>query len=280
MILDVHTHIFSPNVMGKRDQYCASDACFGLLYSNRKAKICCTEDLIRSMDDNGIPVSVIQNIGWVNHEECMRSNDYILESVSKYPERLIGFCAVQPREGEKALKEIIRCRKGGAKGIGELRPDIQGFDLADPGLMKPLMEEIIKQGMILSLHASEPVGHEYAGKGDITPGILYKFISNYQEATIFLGHFGGGLVFYELMPEVRVILTNTYYDTAAAPFLYVQGIYEAIIKAAGSGKILFGSDWPLLDPQRVINHINSAGLKDFDVKAIIGENSRRLLGLC
>ena len=239
----------------------------------------CSEELIRSMDENGIAKSVIQNIGWVSHDACVRSNNYILESVSKYPERLIGFCAIQPREGEKALKEIIRCREAGAKGIGELRPDMQGFDLADSGLMKPLMEEIINQGMIISLHASEPVGHAYTGKGDTTPGMLYRFVSSYQEAIIILAHFGGGLSFYELMPEVRLILTNTYYDTAAAPFLYNRGIYEVIIKAAGQGKILFGSDWPLLDPQRVINHINSAGLKDLEATAIIGENSRRLLGL-
>ena len=118
MIIDAHTHVFSPRVMEKREEYCSSDACFGLLYSNPAARINSAEDLIRSMDENGIAKSVIQNIGWVSHDACIGSNDYILESVSKYADRLAGFCSVQPLEPEKALNEIIRCGTGGPKASG------------------------------------------------------------------------------------------------------------------------------------------------------------------
>jgi hypothetical protein len=276
MIIDAHTHVFSPDLIGKREQYCASDACFGLLYANPAASLNTAEDLIRSMDENGIAKSVMQNIGWVSHEACMRSNDYILESVSKYADRLMGFCSVQPLEPEKALLEIIRCSRGGAAGIGELRPDIQGFDLCNSSMMKPLMEEITRQGMVISLHASEPVGHSYTGKGDVTPRILFDFINSFKEITIILAHFGGGLLFYELMPEVRDVLTNTYYDTAAAPFLYKPAIYKVAMEIVGPGKMLFGSDWPLLAPQRVIEHIKAAGLNRAGLNSILGENAGRL----
>ena len=276
MFVDVHTHVFSQRIIEKREVYCSSDACFGLLYSNPAARIGSAEDLIRSMDENGIAKSVIQNIGWVSHDACIRSNDYILESVSKYADRLIGFCAVQPLEPEEALNEIIRCGKAGARGIGELRPDIQGFDLDDTILMKPLMAEIAHQGMVVSLHASEPVGHKYAGKGNVTPDILFDFISGFREITIILAHMGGGLLFYELMPEVKDVLTNTYYDTAAAPFLYKPAIYKVAKEIGGPGKILFGSDWPLLAPQRVIEHIKASGLNQPELNAILGGNAWRL----
>ena len=276
MIVDVHTHIFSPHVIEKREGHCSADACFGLLYSNPAARLNPVEDLIRSMDKNGIAKSVIQNIGWVSHDACVRSNDYILESVSKYPDRLIGFCAVQPLEREKALNEIVRCGKGGAKGIGELRPDIQGFDLCDSSLMKPLMTEIARRGMVVSLHASEPVGHSYAGKGNVTPRILFDFVCSFREKKIILAHFGGGLLFYELMPQVKDVLTNTYYDTAAAPFLYKPAVYKVAMEIMGPGKMLFGSDWPLLEPQRVIDHIKAAGLNPAELNSILGENAQRL----
>ena len=276
MIVDAHTHVFSPRIIEKREGYCSTDACFGLLYSNPAARINSAEDLIHSMDENGIAKSVIQSIGWVSHDACIKSNDYILESVSKYTDRLIGFCAVQPLEPEKALNEIIRCGEGGAKGIGELRPDIQGFDLCDTILMKPLMAEIGHQGMMVSLHASEPVGQNYAGKGNITPDILFNFVSSFKEITIVLAHFGGGLLFYELMPEVKDVLTNTYYDTAAAPFLYQPAIYKVAVEIVGSGKLLFGSDWPLLAPQRVIEHIKMAGLSQAYLNSILAENAQRL----
>ena len=276
MIIDAHTHVFGPRVVEERGEYCSADACFGLLYSNPAARITSADDLIRGMDENGISQSVIQNIGWVSHDACVRSNDYILESVSRYPDRLIGFCAVQPLEQEEALNEIIRCSIAGARGIGELRPDIQGFDLCDTVLMKPLMAEIARQGMVVSLHASEPVGHNYAGKGNVTPDILFSFVSSFKETKIILAHFGGGLMFYELMPEVKDVLANTYYDSAAAPFLYRPAIYKVAIGIVGSGKILFGSDWPLLAPQRVMEHLKAAGLNQADVGSILGENAQRL----
>lgn len=276
MIIDAHTHVFSPDMIAEREKYCSSDACFGLLYSNPAARMNSAEDLIRSMDENGIAQSVIQNIGWVSHGACSRSNDYILESVSKYPGRLTGFCSIQPLDQEGSLNEITRCCKGGAKGIGELRPDVQGYDLCNPVIMKPLMMEIARQGMAVCLHASEPVGHRYIGKGNTTPDILFNFVSSFNEVTIILAHFGGGLLFYELMPEVKGILANTYYDTAAAPFLYNTDIYKVAMGIAGAGKILFGSDWPLLAPQRVLDHIEAARLDQADLGCILGGNAQRL----
>lgn len=279
MIVDAHTHVFNPHIIENREGYCSTDACFGLLYSNPAARICSAEDLIRSMDENGIAKSVVQNIGWVSHDACMRSNDYILESVSKYADRLIGLCAVQPLAKDEARDEIIRCGKGGARGIGELRPDIQGFDLCDTPLMEPLMAEIAHQGMVVSLHASEPVGHKYAGKGNVTPDVLYDFVRSYSEIRIILAHFGGGLPFYELMPEVKEVLANTYYDTAAAPFLYKPAIHKVAVEIVGPGKMLFGSDWPLLAPQRVIDHIKAGGLNRSDLNSILGENAWHLFNL-
>lgn len=279
MIVDAHTHVFSPQVIAGREDYCATDACFGLLYSNPAARLNTAEDLVHSMDENGIARSVIQNIGWVSHDACVRSNDYILESVSRYPDRLIGFCSVQPLAQEKALDEINRCGKGGARGIGELRPDVQGFDLCDVDIIKPLMEGLDRLGMALCLHASEPVGHSYTGKGQVTPGILYKFISNFRDAKVILAHFGGGLMFYELMPEVKDVLANTWYDTAAAPFLYGPAVHWVATGILGPGKLLFGSDWPLLAPQRVMEHIKTSGLTPLEVEAVLGGNALRLFRL-
>ena len=75
------------------------------------------------MDKDGVDVSVVLNYGWSTQSLCTEINDYILESVARYPKRLVGFCSVVPSEDEAALREVERCIKGGAKGIGELRLD-------------------------------------------------------------------------------------------------------------------------------------------------------------
>ena len=62
-------------------------------------------------------------------EIAREANDYVIQAAAKYPERLTGFCSVNPAWGDGALEEVERCVASGLSGIGELHPDTQGFDL-------------------------------------------------------------------------------------------------------------------------------------------------------
>jgi len=279
MIIDCHAHVFPPQIKKNRSNYIYSDPCFAILYSDSKAKLATADELIASMDKAGVDISVILNIGWTTHELCVETNDYILESIARYPDRLIGFCSVQPQSYQAALDEIERCAKGGIRGIGELRPDMQLFDLRDEEVMAPLIELLRKHKLILLSHASEPVGHDYPGKGNITPDMLYPFITAYPDLTIILAHWGGGLPFYALMPEVKKALDRVFFDTAASPLLYHPQIYEQAIQLVGGDKILFGSDYPLLEQGRALKEIKSLNLKDEIKNLILGGNAQRLLGI-
>jgi predicted TIM-barrel fold metal-dependent hydrolase len=279
MIIDFHTHVFPPRVKQKRSQYIDRDPCFALLYAKKEAKIATTEELIESMDRAGIDISVIVNLGWITHELCVETNDYILESIARYPKRLIGFCTVQPQSLNAAIAEIERCARGGARGIGEMRPDMQLLDLGDDPIITPFMTAIKQHRLIFLTHASEPAGHDYPGKGIITPDILYPFITTHPDVTIVCAHWGGGLPFYALMPEVQKALQNVYFDTAASPFLYQPQIYTLVSQLVGADKILFGSDYPLLPQTRLLQEINSAALTEEEKRLITGENARKLLGI-
>jgi hypothetical protein len=277
VIVDFHTHIFPPWLRERRDEYIKRDPCFALLYSQPEARIATAEELLASMDEAGIGLSVVLNVGWVSHELCVKTNDYILDSVSRYPTRLVGFCAIQPRAGDAAIAELERCAKAGAKGIGELRSDVQGFDLADEETMKPLVDAALQHDLIFLTHSSEPVGHEYSGKGSITPDILYSFIAGFPNLKLVCAHWGGGLPFYALMPEVAKVLANVFFDTAATVFLYKPEIFEQMSCIIGSDKILFGSDYPLMHQNRVIAQIQSSRLPEEDKARILGANAQKLL---
>ena len=279
MIIDFHTHVFSPQIKKKRSKYIDSDSCFAILYSKKEAKLATADELIADMDKNKVDISVITNIGWTTHELCVETNDYILESVARYPQRLIGFCTVQPNSYAAAIAEIERCATGGIRGVGEMRPDMQLFDLKDEQVMEPFIEVIRKYKLILLTHASEPVGHEYPGKGGVTPDILYPFITSFSDLTIVCAHWGGGLPFYALMPEVKQALHNVYFDTAASPFLYSPQVYNQVIQLVGGDKILFGSDYPLLTQNRLLSEINSLDLPEETRNLILSGNAQRLLGI-
>jgi len=279
MIIDFHTHVFSPQIKKKRNKYIDSDPCFAILYSDSKAKLTTADELIVSMDEAGIDISVILNIGWTTHDLCVETNDYILESITRYPNRLIGFCAVQPRSHDAAIAEIERCVKWGIKGIGELRPDTQLFDIMDEMAMKPFVDVLRKHKLILLIHASEPVGHSYPGKGAITPDILYPFIADFPDLTIVCAHWGGGLPFYALMPEVEKAMNNVFFDTAASPFLYHPQVYTQVAQLVGGDKILFGSDYPLLTQSRVLNELRSLDMPEEIKKLILSDNAQKLLDI-
>ncbi len=279
MIIDFHTHVFPPQIKKNRSRYINSDPCFAILYSNKAAMLATADELIASMDRNGVDISVILNIGWTTHELCVEINDYILESIARYPDRLVGFCSIQPQSFDAALDEIERCARNGIKGVGELMPDMQLFDLRDEQLMNPLVDILKKHNLIMLSHTSEPVGHIYPGKGVVTPAMLYPFITSNPELTIVCSHWGGGLPFYALMPEVKKALTNVYFDTAASPLLYSPQIYEQVVQLVGAEKILFGSDYPLLQQERVLSEITSVDLPEPAKEQILSGNACRLLGI-
>ncbi len=280
MIIDFHTHVFPPQIKKNRSKYIDSDPCFAILYSKKDARLATAEELIASMDKDGVDISVLVNIGWTTHELCVETNDYILESVARYPKRLVGFCAVQPNSCEAAIAEIERCAQaGGIRGVGEMRPDIQLFDLDDEAVMTPLVEVMTKYNLALLTHASEPVGHTYPGKGAVTPEMLYPFITSFPNLTVVCAHWGGGLPFYALMPEVRQAMGNVFFDTAASPFLYRPQVYNQVIQLVGGDKVLFGSDYPLLAPSRLLDEIRSLDLPEETLNLILSDNARKLLGI-
>jgi predicted TIM-barrel fold metal-dependent hydrolase len=279
MIIDFHTHVLPPQVKNNRSEYVARDTAFAQIYSGGKVKIATAEDLISGMDRDGVDISVIVNYGWSTHALCVETNDYIMDSVARYPRRLIGFGAISSYTDDTSLKEIERCVRGGVKGVGELRPDTQSLDYSQKDALKPFYDLLLKHKLIVLTHSSEPVGHLYPGKGGATPGLLYAFITGFPDVPIVCAHWGGGLPFYTLMPEVRAALENVYFDTAISPFLYRPEIYRQVSEFIGADRILFGSDFPVIPQSRILNEINAADLKEDARNEILSGNASRLLAL-
>jgi predicted TIM-barrel fold metal-dependent hydrolase len=278
MIIDSHTHVLPPRIKEGRGTYVGRDPAFAAIYEDPRARIATAEDVIAELDLREIDTAVIANYSWSSAELCRESNDYILESGVKFS-RFIPMCAVCDTTSDDSLREVERCAAGGAKGIGELRPDFHPGDYLEPAGMQPFADLLRKLGLPLLLHASEPVGHVYKGKGEARPEVLYPFLLTVPDLTVILAHWGGGLPFYTLMPEVGEALGNVYYDTAASPYLYSGDIYRRVADLVGAERVLFGSDFPLMSPGRIMREISAAPLADEERALVLGGNATRLLGL-
>ena len=279
MIIDAHTHVLPPGFAARRDAIAARDATFAAILSNPSARISAAPELLDAMERDGIAHSVVMGMGWSDRDVAAEANDYIIGAVAEYQGRLTGFCSVDPSWGEAALAEVERCAAAGLRGIGELHPDTQGADVTRREVMAPLMDLARRLGMPVLLHASEPVGHQYPGKGRTTPGKVYRLITDFPENVIICAHWGGGLPFYALMPEVKAALGNVYFDTAASPFLYRPEVYPTVAALTGAGRILFASDFPLMEQSRPLEQVTGLALPLADEALILGGNATRLLRL-
>jgi predicted TIM-barrel fold metal-dependent hydrolase len=163
--------------------------------------------------------------------------------------------------------------------VGEVAFYHQEMTVQDIRMMKPLLLMMEKQGIPVLLHTNERLGHAYPGKGMTPVERFYEIVLAHPQLPIVLAHWGGGLLFYELMPEVAKRMVNVYYDTAASPFLYSKRIYHVASEIVGVEKILFGTDFPLIPPRRYFQELEASGLSVEDREKILGLNLSRLLKL-
>jgi len=279
MVIDFHTHVFPPEVIARRSEYATRDAWFADLYGNTKARMATVDDLLASMDADGVEVSVACAFGWRDQgliEEC---DSYLLDALKTHGGRIVGLAGAQPLAGARAVAEIERCARGGMRGVGELMPHGQGYRLTEIATLAPLMEAAQALDLFVMTHSSEPVGHLYKGKGDVTPADLVVFAGAFPNARIVASHWGGGFPFYELMPEVQAAAANVWYDSAASLFLYAPQVFDVVARAAGAQKLLWASDYPLIGQRRMLEYARASGLGEDDLALALGGNAAALLGL-
>ena len=131
--------------------------------------------------------------GW--EKTSANVNEYIIESHTKYPSRIIPFCSVNPNWGDYAIDQILEYLPYGMAGIGELHPSSQQFELEDPQIAS-FWNTLIENNLPLLLHTSEPVGHVYPGKGNISLSKITDFISDNAQLEIICAHWGGGHILF------------------------------------------------------------------------------------
>ncbi|MGH2560975.1 MAG: amidohydrolase family protein [Thermomicrobiales bacterium] len=261
LVVDAHTHIFPPEIVQGREQFLLRDLWFGELYANPKANLINADDLIVSMTEAGVVQSVICGFPWRDLGLCREHNDYMAEACAASNGRLVWLGIVSPHVTD-AAGEADRCLRLGALGLGEFNADAQGFDLTDRAALADVMEVAVAHDRPILLHSSEPAGHHYPGKGTATPDRLISFLTTFPALRVALAHWGGGLPFYELMPEVAAATARAAYDSAATTYLYRPHVFRVVTDLVGAGRVMFASDFPVLRQNRLLRQVRSLPWRD------------------
>lgn len=288
-IIDIHSHMFPEDIVNNWNKYAKRDYYFKLLTDPKRSSIqryATAEQAIKLADKAGVEKIVMQGWYWNDHELCKYHNDYMHEIIKKYPDRFEAYMSINPTFTELAISEVERNYNRGFIGIGELGPGANNFKLTDSSFLT-LMEAANYYKLPVNIHCSEPVGRNYQGKDHTPIDGFYKLAQMFPELIIILAHLGGGLPFYELIPEVKKVFKNVYYDLAANPLVYETRSIRSVVDIVGSEKVLFGSDFPLIiypresreiDFQSFITDISeNANLNKEEWNNIMRNNAKKIL---
>ena len=276
-IIDIHAHVQPAAVISDRRLFVGSEPDFRLLYENPKYRLSSSEDVLLYMKRDGISSAVILGFAWRDEKLLKSHNDMILSDARKSDGKLTAFTCIYPFSGSSEA-EARRCFKAGAAGLGEIGLYDRDLDQEYIDAMSPVMKVCLEYGRPVMLHVNEPIGHSYSGKAPMSLRGIYSFLKQYPDNRIILSHWGGGILFFNaLKKEAKEVLKNVWYDSAASPYLYDKSIWKKAVESVGEEKILFGTDFPLLEASRYISELSESGLSDDILKKILFENAWNLL---
>lgn len=275
-VVDAHVHLFGAEQRARRALIGESDAAFAAIYGSEKAVMATADDLVATLEHDGLDRAVAVGFAFAGQQEIDAQNAALSEGAARYPGRIVSLATINlalPEWRQKAEQAL----RSGARGFGELRPRDQGWDPLG-GASRELCELAASAGAVLLWHVSEPAGHAYPGKtGGISPVGLVTLATAQPRTRMVAAHLGGGISFYLQMPEVRQALVNVWFDTAAAALLYDDTSVARLVDLAGPGRVLFGSDYPLLSPRHQLRRLQAV-LPDDVARAVCGENAETLFG--
>jgi len=209
-------------------------------------------------------------------------NEEVAEAAAANPDVLIAFASVDPARGRRALLEARRLIADyGVRGF-KFHPNLQGFFPNDRSVY-PLYEEIASAGLIALFHT----GHSGIGSGLPGGGGIRLKYSNPM-------HVDDVAVDFPEMPIVLAHPSFPWQDEAISVALHKQQVYidlsgwspkyfpPQLVRYANTllrERVLFGSDYPLIAPERWLADFAELDVKPEVRPLILKENAARLLGL-
>lgn len=227
---------------------------------------------IKIMDAAQVTRSLIS--AWVAPRNVMVSNDEVADFVIEYPDRLIGIGSVDISKPMQAVAEIRRCvDELGFRGIRvlpwlwEVPPTDRLFypvytACCDLGV--PFCTQIGHTGPLMSSEVGRPI-------------YLDRVALDFPDLTIVGGHIG-----YPWTDEAIAVATkhvNVYIDTSAYTVNRYPSQLVQYMKTNGKGKVLFGTNYPMITPLKALDGIEALSLERDVRDAFLFANAQRVFGI-
>jgi uncharacterized protein len=210
------------------------------------------------------------------------SSEEIAEGAARNNDVLIPFGSVDPRQGEAAVgraRHLVTAY--GVRGI-KLHPSLQGFAPNDPAHY-PLYEALAELGAVVLFHTGQTgIGAGLPGGRGIKlrysdPMLLDDVAADFPSLQIVMAH--PAVPWADAAISIATHKANVHVDLSGWLPKYFP---QQLVRQASTllkRKVLFGSDFPVITPDRWMESFAELPVRDEAKPLIFKENAARLLGL-
>lgn len=228
---------------------------------------------IAAMDAAGVDVALLT--AWHGPTGALISNDSVAAMVAAHPARLAGLASVDLHKPMSAVRELRRCVKElGFKGL-RMIPWLWGLPPNDRRYY-PLYAECVELGVPFCTQVGHTGPLRSSEVGRPVP-YLDDVALDFPELVIVAGHIG--YPWTEEMIALARKYPNVYIDTSAYTAKRYPPELVRYMQGSGRRKVMFGSNYPMILPQRALADLDALGL-DAEARAMfLTENARAVFKL-
>ncbi|MCX6503051.1 MAG: amidohydrolase family protein [Microbacterium sp.] len=195
---------------------------------------------------------------------------------------LIPFGSVDPRKGTAAIDQARRLIEDhGVRGF-KFHPTVQGFDPSDP-IHFPLYRVLQDAGVVALFHTGQTgIGAGLPGGRGLrlalsNPMLLDTVAAEHPELQIIMAH--PSVPWQDEALSVATHKHNTWIDLSGWSPKYFPAELVRYANSMLKDRVLFGSDFPLITPDRWLRDVEKAAFRPEVMPGIMKDNAVRLLGL-
>ena len=256
-IIDFHAHIYPDKIAGKATK------ATGDFYDITPAHEGTGDELLSAGKKAGISGFVILPVA-TRPDQVRHINTFIVNEEKRHKE-FYGFGTLHP-ECENKLEEADFILKSGLHGI-KLHPDTQRFNTDDKRLYEVF--DYIQGKIPLLVHCGDK-RFDYSH-----PRRLKEVIRNFPHLQVIAAHLGGWSLFDEAFEILKD--TDCYLDISSTMMFLSSERVTKYIHGYGAERILFGTDFPLWDPQTEVHSLMQLDLRPNELDLISFQNARSIL---
>jgi predicted TIM-barrel fold metal-dependent hydrolase len=231
-------------------------------------------------------------------------NDFIADVVRRHPRRFFGLATLPFDTPEAMLKEFERATtKLGMKGI-LLYSNLDGH-FPDERPFRSLFAEAERRNVPLLLHPAYPMTYQATKGYEMAAGLGLMFdttialcrlilsgtLERHPNLKLVCPHVGGALPYLiGRIDHQTMVLKRGAENIRRAPSEYLKHVWLDTVtpiglgikyawEFAGADKLLYSSDHPWVDPQLIIDQLESQNLPAADRSKIYSQNARKLFNV-